>query len=259
MKYTSTYITNVILRLDIINASIIDIKDFPESIYNKCKEYFPIPEIRSPDVRDIKLSINDNDVKVESSQIKNIEEWHYFSKDRYVELTIASNAIIMSSKIYDGFKDFKRPILEIIQEILNSYKNIKIGRIGLRYINQINIDDRTTIKSLYSYWSKYINPDLIKQLNFIKDETKICRAMNKIELNTSDSMINFQYGIFNEDYPAPIKKKSYIIDIDAYLQGITDLSESSDIIEKLHSHVVSLFEESIREPLRNKMGKSNEK
>ncbi len=57
--------------------------------------------------------------------------------------------------------------------------------------------------------------------------------------------------MYNPDYPAPIKKKRFTLDLDAYYQGFHDKDEIQKNLDKYHDKIQELFELSITEKFRN--------
>lgn len=57
----------------------------------------------------------------------------------------------------------------------------------------------------------------------------------------------------NPDYPSIIRKKSFILDFDAYLSGEQEISKMPDQVNKYHEKIEQLFENSIKNDLREKM------
>jgi uncharacterized protein (TIGR04255 family) len=60
----------------------------------------------------------------------------------------------------------------------------------------------------------------------------------------------------NPDYPSPIKKKSFILDYDAYIVGLLTKAEINRNLEILHDEIEKMFELSITEKLRGMMNVS---
>ena len=69
-----------------------------------------------------------------------------------------------------------------------------------------------------------------------------------------EQRMRFQYGMPNPDYPAPIKKKHFILDFDAYAEMLIDISELGDTLDTFHDRINSAFEQVIKDGLRKKMG-----
>ena len=74
-----------------------------------------------------------------------------------------------------------------------------------------------------------------------------------IELNYGESMLRFQYGIFNKDYPAVNKQYSFLLDTDVYAQGVFEIHDLKLKLSEFHSKAKDIFEEAITDELRKKM------
>jgi uncharacterized protein (TIGR04255 family) len=65
--------------------------------------------------------------------------------------------------------------------------------------------------------------------------------------------LRFQYGLPNPDYPSPLKRPSFVMDLDAYIQAAHELQVSLQHTDRAHQCIQSLFEKSITDKLREKM------
>lgn len=155
----------------------------------------------------------------------------------------------ISYKKYDSFDVLKQDFLPIVGELFSIYDDFEGKRLGLRYINEITLPGNNVLD-----WTDYLDERLLTNLNFPQDPSKICRAFNNLELNYGNLIIRFQYGMFNADYPAPIRKKSFILDYDAYYQGPQNLEDIQHNINIFHEALQTLFEYSISDKLRSLMG-----
>lgn len=64
-----------------------------------------------------------------------------------------------------------------------------------------------------------------------------------------------QFGIANPDYPAVIRKKQFVIDIDAYAHGVFELADIKQFLVDSHSKIQDIFEKSITDETRALMKK----
>lgn len=92
-------------------------------------------------------------------------------------------------------------------------------------------------------------------LDFPDEKDLIARNMSSLEMNYGDCMLHFQYGMFNTDYPAPNKKKAFILDTDVYSVGLFSVEETEKLMNQFHDKAKEWFEKSIKEALRTKMGR----
>ena len=60
-----------------------------------------------------------------------------------------------------------------------------------------------------------------------------------------------QSGLFNSNYPAPITKKDFLIDMDAFVDFPHVIVDVPSYLDSLHSELQNFFEASITEELRS--------
>lgn len=119
----------------------------------------------------------------------------------------------------------------------------------MRYIDKISLNEPKPLN-----WTKYIKKNLLCTLKVPASDVPILRAFNILELKSGDINVRFQFGMFNPDFPAPIHRKEFILDYDAYHEGL--LQSSMEIDDKLANSrqlIKDLFENSIEDGLRSKM------
>jgi len=121
---------------------------------------------------------------------------------------------------YESFNKLKGDLFQYSIQWRNFFPISEIERLGLRYVNNINLDEINPLN-----WKKYINSNLTSSLKFVKDRNLISRAFHNLELKYEDMNIRFQYGLHNPDYPSIIKEKEFILDYDAYLSREQDINE----------------------------------
>jgi uncharacterized protein (TIGR04255 family) len=65
--------------------------------------------------------------------------------------------------------------------------------------------------------------------------------------------LKLQYGNHNPDFPAPIKKPVFTLDIDGVANGSQDKTELLQNLDSIHARIQDLFERSITDTLRGTM------
>jgi uncharacterized protein (TIGR04255 family) len=73
-------------------------------------------------------------------------------------------------------------------------------------------------------------------------------------MNYGTMILTFKYGMHNPDFPAPIRKKIFVLDYDAYYQGLQEMSDILRNTAEFHDRIEKLFESSISPKLRAIMG-----
>lgn len=248
--YKNPYIANVILRLDFVSKEESLNKSLPPNLRQRCIEHFNVPEERK------KIAVRPGNEKIEIVDADEIE-WHFFDKNHENEVCICSSAIYISFTRYDNFSDFKKAFFDIADVLFDELPSIRINRIGLRYIDKIDMtDNKAGRKSWSGFWSRYITKSLTHFLEFPDEDNSISRCFGSIDMNYDDCMLRFQYGISNPDYPAPNRKKLFVFDTDVFVHaaGDLDLPSAKNRIDKFHEKAKEWFEKAIKDDLRKKMG-----
>ena len=131
--------------------------------------------------------------------------------------------------------------------LTNIYPKVTYKRFGVRYINNLTINEPNPLK-----WDEYIDDKLLASIYIPEEQSKISRTFHNLEMNYDDYNLRFNFGIYNPDYPARIKQKGFILDLDAYNSSIQTKDEIITILPVLHQKIQMFFESSIKEEFKNK-------
>jgi uncharacterized protein (TIGR04255 family) len=163
-------------------------------------------------------------------------------------LTINQIAIFVSYKKYNAFEDLKQDFLQTLLALFGSFPDVQVSRLGLRYINNIMLDNGTPFS-----WEDYLNENMLSIFKLAPDQKTLTRALSILEFNFNDFNVRYQFGMPNPDYPAQIKRKFFVIDLDAYYQGLLERDEVEANLTRFHDKIQTLFEQSITDKLRGLM------
>lgn len=244
-KYEKNYLTQVITRIDFLSPlnSLRDV--LPPAVASLSKELFPIPEPKEIIGREFMVSSEAKQVQEREIATK---EWHFFGKEREKRLVITPESMFVEFKVYGSFEELLSHFLSISDGLFGSFGDLQVKRLGLRYVNNLQVPG----PNLFS-WNAYLNKNLLSMLNIPADRTRIARAFNNLELNMGDFVVRFRYGMHNPDYPAPIRKKTFILDYDAYTTSLLTKEEIRQSLPVFHEQIEQLFENSITDRLRGIM------
>ena len=111
----------------------------------------------------------------------------------------------------------------------------------MRYIDEIEVK-----KGGVFDWKEYLNPKLYSALSIptAKEQQFISRAFSNLEFNYGDCQLLLKYGMYNPDYPSPIKRKVFIIDTDAFRHDVIPNEIVLSLLEAFHNRISALFENS---------------
>lgn len=248
-KYTNPFLKDVIVRIDFSDQIEEFDYELPKDIETLITKVFPISDHRKTSKTRLKLSQVGENQEIEKYE-ESIVEWKFKSRDRKELLVIGSLFMYISTSHYQSFEILFENFMEIVSKIFEYKNTLSIRRFGLRYMNEINLNSGKP-----TYWVKHLNGTLLSSLNLAEDPNQLARAFTNVVFNYGDIKLRFQYGMHNPDFPAPIRKKIFVLDLDAYYEGIIeDSRELGAIMIKSHEFIEILFEKSIKDPLREIMG-----
>ena len=242
-EYKNNFLTNIIFRLDFPQISDYNrdnLKKFRELI----KSYFPILE--EPPMKVFEISNLGEDKKIDL-KTSDIIKWNFWSKDKKMLASIEQNSLTFEIIGYEKFEKIYELIEFLIDKLETIFSTIISIRIGLRYINQIKLDEEDPLN-----FKDYIKDNLISQIDFFETSLPI-RVISSIEISNENQNLIFKFGIPNSTYPNGIINKEFVLDYDCYTNDSLDKEEILERIKIFKETIVQTFEESIKDKLREKM------
>ncbi|MEN6294211.1 MAG: TIGR04255 family protein [Methanobacterium sp.] len=244
-RYTSNFLTNVIVRVDFPNKLPVE-ERLPPEVTKIILKSFPISEPKKILGKEFKIK-SEESIEVETNELKRTE-WSFFGKNREKTLVVAPEALYISYKEYSSFEALKSEFMGVVKKIFDNIKDVQVNRIGLRYINEIGLNEPNPTD-----WTLYLDERLLSIFDLCEDMSKVARGFSNLILNYGDMMLSFNYGMHNPDMPAPIKKKVFILDYDAYYQGFLEVGELEENLVNFHNEIEKMFENNIKDHLRTIM------
>ena len=249
-KYKKTFLKQVLVRVDFQKPLEYYEKGLNTTVEKTIKKTFPTM---------VEQKIKLQSIQVESGQTKVSTSdqtlWTYYAKDKKKHARIEPTDFYIQYDKYYSFEQLKKDFRLVFDSLVANYGELNITRIGLRYIDEIEIKQE---KDVFD-WKKYLNPNLFSALSIPlkKDRYFISRAFSNLEFNYGDHNLTLKYGMFNPDYPSPIKKKVFILDSDAYKRDNIPNEKAYCVLDQLHDRISNLFEKRlIKEGLREIMDDS---
>lgn len=238
--YKNDYLTQVIARIDFASPIQKFTQELPAKLSEKALVIFPILEPRQAIATELRIS-----PKAVEPKRTELTEWNFWGKNREKRLVILNTAIFVEYKHYANYESFKKDFTDIIEVLFAEVPEVVANRLGIRYINNFEIPDGDPFG-----WDEYFNAHLLSTIKFVDDKNTISRAFNNLELNFADFNLRFQFGMPNPDYPASIRKRHFVLDLDAYHQGLQTFPEIPSSLDRYHDKIQYLFEASITDKLR---------
>lgn len=244
-RYKKNFLTDIVYRIDFAKVLVLD-KESPVEFQKQIADIFPLLE----PVKQMGFLIENDGVELRSKEdIRTL--WSFRNSENNKLVEIDSEHMALSFKSYLDFEEFSKTIESVNKALFSAYPNIHILRLGLRYINQITLDE----KDIYD-WGKYLSNSLLTGLGVVEDKSKIRRSMHSTEIfYEPDIMLNFRYGIFNKSYPAQLLEKEFILDYDCSTKSSLKQEELPARIDKFHDIISENFESQITEEFKELLKK----
>lgn len=236
--YKHNYLKKVICVMQFVSPIEELEKSMPKKINDVVKKHYPIAEPR--EIIGTELQINT--VLGNSMVNKKIsKQWVFISLNRQEHCIIDTEKISFVVSDYDKFDAYKEMVLEILHAVLHVYPEACVRRLGLRYQNYIPLNNHET----------WISNDYYIAVQKHLDE-RTTKLLTSLEYSCIDKGVNvrLQYGFYNPDYPALLKKREFLIDIDSHSTSIVYDSELDDLLVSMHAEIQSCFEKMITDEFR---------
>lgn len=244
-RYKKNFLSNVVFKLDFPTLSdygFEKIKEFQKLI----KKEFQILEEK----KGIMIEHELKGVEPIVSKTTEMLKWMFFNKTKTRIISFENNNIIVEFKEYTHFEEYFKIVDLVTKSIFQLFPSIVSTRLGVRYINQINLEEKLPFK-----WNNLLNKSLLDSMNFISNKKDMSRYITLVELNKEDYQLRFQYGIANSLYPSPIIKKEFVLDYDCFtFESLEKPEEILGKVKEFNGVISNMFEKSIEDGLRKVMG-----
>jgi uncharacterized protein (TIGR04255 family) len=244
ITYKKNFLKQVIARIDFVSPLTSIDKEFPPKLSEKIRHIYPIVETKKSTMDEFELSKEG----VKKGKKVQFTSWEFLAKNRKNKLVLDRNALLVSYTNYKSYETMREEFLAACQSLLEIFPDVQMRRLGLRYINEINLAEDNPYD-----WKNYLHQKTLSLLKFFPDPKYTCRVFNVLEYNYGDYMLRYQFGMSNPDYPAPIIKKYFVLDLDAHTEEQQDFGKLEQNMDRFHFTIQDMFEKSIKDGLRGKM------
>ncbi len=253
-RYAADFITQVVLRADFVSGTapvagqlgegvLAALADFPErSRANRTKTEVRVQKTPRGPVRDTRTI--------------NYIEHNFWTEGKRLRAAVSSEYIFLARQGYAGYAELRDAFLELMEAMAGEYPAVRIRRLGMRYINEIKLPEADAGPGLgAAFWERYVNPLLLGGLRFAANDGALARHMCTTELNYGTDRATIRYGIFNNEYPKPNRRRAFILDVDAYCQTELNPVGLGQRLDDYHTAACQVFEAAVTDALRDRMGR----
>jgi uncharacterized protein (TIGR04255 family) len=85
------------------------------------------------------------------------------------------------------------------------------------------------------------------------DRPALSRVFHNLELSLDAFNLVYRLGMHNPDYPARIRQKVFVLDLDAYTQSLVNIKDVAHLLDDFHGAIQRYFERSITDNFRRVM------
>lgn len=241
--YKKPFLVEAVVRFDFASQIPEFEKGLPARVSTAALKKFPIFEPQKTQLHELQFG----DAVEAKSSVTEIINLIYHGLEKEKTLNITPNSLDVTIKNYHTFELFMEDVLAPLSALCEAFPELRASRVGIRYVNVINLTGGNPLD-----WNDYVNPKLIGVIDFHEKEN-LSRAFQMLEYNFEEDATKFQFGLVNPDYPAKIKRREFVLDIDAFSVGAFDYQGILGKINKGHERIQELFESSITQTTRENM------
>jgi uncharacterized protein (TIGR04255 family) len=244
--YKRNFLTEVVARVDLVSPLPGLMNELPKNISKVALESFPIDEPKPAFTQELLFT-----EKELATRKQEFTEWNFHGRNREKTLTIVPQSFFVVYKSYEKYENLRNEFISIVESFFSCFEQAQPSRIGLRYVNQLDVQGPNPLD-----WHDYVSQELLGLFSYTIDGAVPSRVFHNFETVFSDFSLRFQFGVHNPDYPAPIRRRAFILDYDAYFQGLLEPKDIPERLDKYHSAIQKVFEQNITEKLREVMNAS---
>lgn len=245
IMYPKPFLKEVIVRFDFSTVVAGLAAQLPPKISNSVLKRFPLLEPKK--VQSKEFEISGSELKTRTAEAT---EWTFYGKEREKRFVVVPNAAIVSIKKYLSYESLKADLVDPLRVMSSELADLTFSRIGLRYVNVIELPEGDPLS-----WDGYVNEKILGIIDFHEEKQYLSRAFHILEYNFDGQALKFQFGIINPDFPAVIRKRQFVLDMDSYFHGAYDFDQVWSCLDAAHEKIQAFFEKSITDRTRLLMGR----
>jgi uncharacterized protein (TIGR04255 family) len=162
-------------------------------------------------------------------------------------ISLNQSSLSIETTAYPGFPQMRERILRVVDAAAKIIDSDFFTRIGLRYIDVIDVDEDPT--------DGWVNPALVQPI-LSRQFTGIQEYAGRLQLLADDGGCLLQHGIRIKQPTRDGKATppEYLLDIDSYRNDV-GLSDTAEALDAMHSQAFDIFDWSLGEKAKNYLSK----
>ncbi len=238
--YSRNFLTQVIARIDLVSPISSLAADLPKAVSKAALPHFPIPEPKPAVAHEMLVTPKETHTKKQE-----FTEWNFIGRNREKRLTLTQQSLVVAYQRYEKYETLRDEFRAISEVFFDEFPEAQPSRLGLRYVNEIELPTGDTLD-----WNELIDESLLGLFSFSIEGSQPARVFHNLEFVFDGFNLRFHFGVHNPDYPAPIRRKLFILDFDAYYQGLLESDDLPDTLDTFHAEIQKLFERTATDRFR---------
>ena len=196
-------------------------------------------------------------VKGPDGKQQQVRNHSFITEDGMYKLSLTKDFIALSTMRYPGWEGFARMLDEPLGQFIRVYQPAFFERIGLRFLNGIS---RQALGLSERRWNDLLQPQYLSILDDDEvNEPDVAKCSVDIERR-----LDAKCGVKMHAGPGSIRRTirgqtvqeqetRFILDLDVYATGKTQLGAAAETLEQLHIHADRIFSDAITDVLHDAM------
>ena len=245
--YRTTFLKQVILRLDYGRLPALQVEQETPFTADMRARY---PEVNSNQAQQFALMMAPGGLSHQQVTSAGWVRVHRAQGTaRSVTLAPEFVAIEYGEKSYQHFEELEEQFSFVLDSFRRHFRVTQFTRIGLRYVNEITLAEGSALE-----WDGLISPNLVISIKAgLFGTLRMHRSLHQLTASKDDMSVVLTYGINNPDFPGPVARRQFILDLDCYISEVIASVEAEQRIKDLNGLAEYIFESSIENGLREKM------
>ena len=186
-----------------------------------------------------------------------VNNYQFVSAEGQWKLSLTKGFIALSTHAYSRWEDFAKRLDAVLAVFIQEYRPAFFSRVGLRYINAFR---REALELDGCAWKELITPGFLglmadedaQESSFLKNEQNITALMP----GGAKANVHCGPGVLRKTENRTGKtseEKVFMLDLDVYIDGRTELSHAVPALNIVHGNAGSLFRAAVTEKLLSAM------
>lgn len=135
MKFKNNTLSTVIFRIDFLNPITVD-----DATLNKaCISIYPVVQEETVNEQNVQTSLNEKGEMSVERITNTFVNKKYSNRQLSRSITVSPRFVFTELKDYTNYEDTSKTFISVFDAIKNANPTATIARIGMRYINQVDL------------------------------------------------------------------------------------------------------------------------